>query len=714
MAKASIRRIVSVIWDKDAARRLEQEAEASLERAGKHSSEALEDELKKGGQKGARALTSSLQREYRLRMARISQQIAEGAINERQFRQEGEKAAREFNRGLSDGINKLRASGGGLTDAQYAGLAGRFKTPRGGRGGMGAGMLLGRFGGPLAGLLGGAAALNESRESIDAFDRMETAIRKLGGTARLTGVDLAFLEENASAAREAFRLSIPAANDLTTEVAKLTDKAGQLDSTGAALGAFLDIGAARGMGAEATLQAVGQAILGIDEGTDKLFGKNPSTLYKEYADRIGTTAGSLTDQQKAQALLDATLRGGENVRGEYLRYLGSAKGEAEQNALKIEEMRAQIGESIQPLREFGQTLKEVVYANLVLITGALAKIAKFGGKTYQFTVDVITTPREVWRRIWGADNGPRLTDTTRERGAAMLARVAAGTQTDVLGRPYRTPAQRNPPPPVPRELSEEEKKAMEKRLAEVEAHIEKWIHSRQAYDAVTQMAGVDRRSPAERLEAHKTGRLRGQAVLPFGEKVEVGETEFDRFLEILPRIHSAAEEAARGMADAFQDAFALMMDEGATVGNFFEGLARGVAGAMSGIIAEFATGKAKENFAAALEAAAYALGFTSHGNFASASAAWASAAQHTAAGLGWAALAGGAAAGGQAVRTRSPGSTFDAGLSTAQRSERENQPLQIYIDPFNPGNPVHVRQIGKGMELDVRLTGRPAWAGGGG
>ena len=65
-------------------------------------------------------------------------------------------------------------------------------------------------------------------------------------------------------------------------------------------------------------------LLGIDEGTDRLFNRNPSALWKEYAASIGTTAGKLTDAQKQQALLSAALLEGAKVGGEYERFLGTA------------------------------------------------------------------------------------------------------------------------------------------------------------------------------------------------------------------------------------------------------------------------------------------------------------------------------------------------------------------------------------------------------
>lgn len=188
-------------------------------------------------------------------------------------------------------------------------------------------------------------------------------------------------------------------------------------------------------------------------------------------------------------------------------------------------------------------------------------------------------------------------------------------------------------------------------------------------------------------------------------------TPFQEYLELFAKIETASQHAAYEMASAFEDAFNLMREQGATIGNLFEGLGRGLAGSMLQGLAEFARGKIKENIAAAVEAAAYALGFTSHGNFASASAAWSSAAQHSAAAVAWAAAAGGAGAGRSAVtggRGAVPVSTRDAGLGRAERAEFQARPVTIYVDPFNPANPVHTKQIGKAVAVEVRLGGRTA------
>ena len=187
-------------------------------------------------------------------------------------------------------------------------------------------------------------------ESFSAFDNYRSSLQKLEGAAKLTGIPLQQLTALADEGRNAFKLSSGVANEFATEVGKLAQKAGDTTKAKDALASFLEIGAARGLSSAETLKAVQQAILGIDEGTDKLFGKNPSVLYAEYADKIGTTAGKLTDQQKAQALLDATVEGGLKVQGTYAQYLQTSAGQQEQLNNGLEAARVAFGKALDPVR----------------------------------------------------------------------------------------------------------------------------------------------------------------------------------------------------------------------------------------------------------------------------------------------------------------------------------------------------------------------------
>lgn len=230
----------------------------------------------------------------------------------------------------------------------------------------GARSAIGKFGASLKGLgteamdllnnkliqgIGFAGIVAGLGKSFDAADAFRVALQKLEGTAKITGIPIEYLTGIAEQASETFKLSKTQAADFAVEMAKLASKAGDVGKAGPALQAFLDIGAARGLTAGETLKAVQQAILGIDEGTDKLFNANPSVLYKQFADAIGESVGKLTDQQKAQALLNAAMTDGSKVQGTYQEYLASTAGQLEIAKNKTESAYATMGVALNDLRQ---------------------------------------------------------------------------------------------------------------------------------------------------------------------------------------------------------------------------------------------------------------------------------------------------------------------------------------------------------------------------
>ncbi len=180
----------------------------------------------------------------------------------------------------------------------------------------------------------------------NAANDYDAAQRKLAATAKLTGANLDTLRAVSEQTKQTYSLNTIQANELTIALTKLGQKAGDTSQTAEAIGRLLDLAAAQGLNAQQALEAINQAILGIDEGTDKLFQKNPSQIYKEYAAQIGKTAGALTDQEKAQALLNAVLTDGAKVQGEYNKFLESAAGKQAQAAARAQELQAQVGRLI--------------------------------------------------------------------------------------------------------------------------------------------------------------------------------------------------------------------------------------------------------------------------------------------------------------------------------------------------------------------------------
>ena len=189
-------------------------------------------------------------------------------------------------------------------------------------------------------------------ESFAAYDELATSQRKIEGTSKLTGLSLEYLNSVAEHGRTQFGLSRVEANDYATEVAKLAVKSGDASKATDLLSGFLNVGAARGLSAAESLKAAQQAILGIDEGTDKLFGKNPSVLYDDYAKAVGGTASKFSDTEKAAALAYAVMDGGNKVVGSYADFLTSAQGKQALLNSQLQEMKASLGEAMQPLRAF--------------------------------------------------------------------------------------------------------------------------------------------------------------------------------------------------------------------------------------------------------------------------------------------------------------------------------------------------------------------------
>jgi len=305
----------------------------------------------------------------------------------------------------------------------------------------------GSLGSSIKGVLAGAvgvfsvgALISGFKEAFAATDQFEASQRKLAATAAINGQSLAFLQGIAGQAKTEFQLSATTANEFAIELSKLTAKAGDVNQSGAALKAFLDIGAARGLDATQTLDAVRQAILGIDEGTDKLFGANPSVLYQKYAESIGTTVGKLTDQQKAQAIVNAALEDGAKIAGQYHRALDTAAGRSSLFKQSIEELKVEVGQAFTPLRELGLMVGTFLVRQFTAFIGGIqmlgadlaafflsipARVQLAVGLALDKIGQMIDAVRGLLSRF-GIDVGEGLSNSVRDRAFDMIR--SANTQ----------------------------------------------------------------------------------------------------------------------------------------------------------------------------------------------------------------------------------------------------------------------------------------------
>lgn len=187
-------------------------------------------------------------------------------------------------------------------------------------------------------------------DSIDAYDSFASSQTKLAAQSKLTGVSLADLKASAQKAREEFGLSATVANDAATTVAKYAARAGDATLNNKLMAAALDLGAASGLTAADSMAALEQGLRGQDEGFDKLLGKNPSTLWLEYANANGIAVGKMTDTQKRMAELTAIVDAGNMVQGEYNERLEKGSGQQEKLNNRVDMAKVAFGAAIQPIR----------------------------------------------------------------------------------------------------------------------------------------------------------------------------------------------------------------------------------------------------------------------------------------------------------------------------------------------------------------------------
>jgi hypothetical protein len=216
-------------------------------------------------------------------------------------------------------------------------------------------------------------------ESIDAYDRYASSQNKMAAQSKLTGVSLADLKAMAKTAREEFNLGSVVANDAATTVAKYASRAGDATQANKLLAAALDLGAASGLTAAESMDALEQGLRGQDEGFDKLLGKNPSALWKEYADANGLAVGKMTDTQKRMAELTAVVDAGNIVQGSYNERIASGSGQTEAMSNQMDNAKVAFGAAIEPLRIFivQGLVKLIEYGTPVVV--AIARVANAVG-----------------------------------------------------------------------------------------------------------------------------------------------------------------------------------------------------------------------------------------------------------------------------------------------------------------------------------------------
>ena len=190
----------------------------------------------------------------------------------------------------------------------------------------------------------------------------------------------------------------------------------------------------------------------------------------------------------------------------------------------------------------------------------------------------------------------------------------------------------------------------------------------------------------------------------------------EAWLETNEQMVAAAQNAAMGIAGAFQDAFSLILQGMDNVGEAAEALGRGIAGAFLGGLAQYASTKVAENIALAFEE--FAKGQAAAASIVLAPTAplhYAAAKSHLLAAAKWSVLAGLAGAAQSAVAGGGrgglsggvPTGATDVGGRLIEQQQRGPE-VHIYINPLDPSDPVYQRNVMAASQLARERYGEDA------
>lgn len=231
-------------------------------------------------------------------------------------------------------------------------------------------------------------------DSLAAYDRFEQTQAKLGAQSKLTGISQDTLRKSMELGRKEFGLSEQVAAEAAITTGKYATRAGDATLQNNLLAAALDLGAASGLDAAASMEALEQGLRGQDEGFDKLLGKNPSSIWKEFADANGLAVGKMTDTEKRMAELTAVVEAGGLVMGAYAGRLETGAGKSEKLNQAIEEQKKQFGQAIQPLRIF-------VTQGLITLVDVLGRAALAFGRVANAIGVILVGAVEAGRSVVG-------------------------------------------------------------------------------------------------------------------------------------------------------------------------------------------------------------------------------------------------------------------------------------------------------------------------
>jgi hypothetical protein len=211
----------------------------------------------------------------------------------------------------------------------------------------------------LGKLVAFTALVQGYRSVTQAADDFTRSQLRLQGASRFANVPLELTSKWAAQIKQEFKTSTPVANDIAGVFLRMGARAGDMNAAAKSMRDFLNVGASMGLSASETIFRVEQAVRGLDEGTDVLFQKNPSQIYKRYATDVLHVSRALTSAEMAQALMNEAMITAARDPGAYQRFLDQLLGKQAQFNAKVLDAKVAFGTALGPLRLFAYELDVV-------------------------------------------------------------------------------------------------------------------------------------------------------------------------------------------------------------------------------------------------------------------------------------------------------------------------------------------------------------------
>lgn len=236
---------------------------------------------------------------------------------------------------------------------------------------------------PFSALISGygaaaAAAVYFGKKSVDASLDAVSANRVLASTTTFTGASYASAAEGAKKLSQSLIITERDASRVYANIQRLAASSGDVGKTDALAQNLADLSAARGISTDQIKDIATQLLSGggLDDATKKLFGKNPSTIYADYANQLNKVSGaathtatSLSDLEKHQAITNELAKIGGQLQGSAADRLRGVDGQVAQVAKDLGDLEQYLGDNITQSFEFRSALGALV-SGLDALTGS--------------------------------------------------------------------------------------------------------------------------------------------------------------------------------------------------------------------------------------------------------------------------------------------------------------------------------------------------------